>query len=65
MPWKPAKMVRYLLKNGFEEVPKGGGHRRFYNPKTKRITEVPMHGKELRPGTQRAILKEAGLEDKA
>jgi predicted RNA binding protein YcfA (HicA-like mRNA interferase family) len=61
MPWKPAKMVRFLIKHGFIELPKGGGHRRFYNPKNGRMTEVPMHGKELRPGTQKAILEEAGL----
>lgn len=61
MPWKPAKMVRFLLKNGFIEKPKKGGHRAFYNPKTGKYTEVPMHGKELRKGTETSILKEAGL----
>ncbi|QQP29568.1 type II toxin-antitoxin system HicA family toxin [Lactobacillus ultunensis] len=62
MPWKPAKMVRFLLKHGFGEQAKGGGHRRFFNPETGRMTEVPMHNKELRPGTERQILKEAGLK---
>lgn len=61
MPWKPAKMVRFLLKHGFIEEPKSGGHRAFYNPETGKRTEVPMHGKELRKGTETAILKEAGL----
>ena len=62
MPWKPAKMIRFLKKNGFIEVSKEGGHRRFYNPATNRMTEVPMHNKELKKGTERAILEEAGLE---
>ena len=62
MPWKPAKMIRFLKKNGFMEVSKEGGHRRFYNPTTNRTTEVPMHNKELKKGTERAILEEAGLE---
>lgn len=62
MPWKPAKMIRFLKKNGFMEVSKEGGHRRFYNPTTNRMTEVPMHNKELKKGTERAILEEAGLE---
>ena len=52
MPWKPSKMVRFLLKHGFVEQVKSTGHRRFYNPETHRMTEVPMHGKELRPGTE-------------
>lgn len=64
MPWKPAKMIRFLKKNGFVEVPKQGGHRRFYNPGNGRRTEVPMHNKELRPGTEKAILEEAGLKKK-
>jgi predicted RNA binding protein YcfA (HicA-like mRNA interferase family) len=55
-------MIRFLKKNGFVEVPKQGGHRRFYNPDNGRLTEVPMHNKELRPGTERAILEEAGLK---
>lgn len=29
MPMKPAKMIRLLKKNGFYELPKQGGHRRF------------------------------------
>lgn len=61
MPWKPAKMVRFLKKHGFIEMPKRGGHRKFYNPTTNRRTEVPMHNKELRPGTEEKILEEAGL----
>ncbi|EEX28367.1 toxin-antitoxin system, toxin component, HicA family [Lactobacillus crispatus MV-3A-US] len=62
MPWKPAKMVRFLKKNGFIELPKKGGHRRFFNPTTGRKTEVPMHSKELKKMTEKAILEQAGLE---
>lgn len=64
MPWKPAKMIRFLKKNGFVELPsKSNGHRYFKNPKTGRYTEVPIHGssKELPIGTEQAILKQAGL----
>ncbi len=61
VPWKPAKMIRFLLKHGFVECPKRGGHRAFYNPITQRYTEVPMHNKELTLVTERNILKEAGL----
>lgn len=58
---KPAKMIRLLKKNGFCELPKQGGHRRFADDKGH-FTEVPMHAKELRKGTQDAILKQAGLK---
>ena len=61
MPMKPAKMVRKLKKAGFVEAPKEGGHRRFVHP-DGRMTEVPMHAKELKKGTQEAILKQAGLK---
>ena len=61
MPIKPSKMVRLLLKAGFKEVPKGGGHRRFRHPHG-RMTEVPMHGKELTPYTQRKILEQAKIK---
>ncbi|EEQ67884.2 hypothetical protein LBJG_00312 [Lactobacillus jensenii 1153] len=56
MPWKPAKMVRFLLKHGFVEEPKSGGHRSFII-----LKQIPMHAKELRKGTENQILKEAGL----
>lgn len=62
MPWKPAKMIRFLKKNGFIEMPKKGGHRKFFNPTTGKTTEVPMHNKELKKMTEKAILDEAGLK---
>ncbi|MFZ2352288.1 type II toxin-antitoxin system HicA family toxin [Paucilactobacillus nenjiangensis] len=61
MPMKPAKMIRKLIKAGFIEVSKEGGHKKFVHP-DGRETEVPMHSKELRKGTQDAILKQAGLK---
>lgn len=61
MTMKPAKMIRKLKKAGFIEVPKNGGHRKFVHP-DGRMTEVPVHAKELAKGTQEAILKQAGLK---
>lgn len=70
MPWKPAKMVRFLKKNGFVELDRytrhGTSHIRLVNHQTGRYTEVPMHkNKELKKGLQAGILKQAGLTDKA
>ncbi len=63
MPIKARKMIHYLIKAGFHEVAKGGGHRKFVHP-DGRMTEVPMHSKELTPYTQSKIIKEARLHIK-
>lgn len=60
MPMKPAKMIRKLKKAGFVEVHKEGGHRRFIHP-DGRMTEVPMHTKELKKGTQEALKQMANI----
>ena len=63
MPMTSKEMVKFLRKHGFVEVPGGkGSHRKYYNPKTGRITQVPFHSKELRKGTEQVILKQAGLK---
>ncbi len=54
-------MVRILLRAGFVECAKSGGHRRFVHP-DGRMTEVPMHIRELSPYTQRKILEEARIK---
>ena len=61
MPMKPQEMIRLLKKNGFVELRTNGSHRLFRNPETGRTTTVPFHSKELKPGIERAILKEAGI----
>ena len=56
-------MVKFLKKHGFIEVDGGKvSHITFRNPVTKRITVVPYRNKELRKGTEQAILKQAGLK---
>ncbi len=62
MPITPKQMVRFLKENGFEEVSQKGSHLKMKNPKTGKQTEIPMHAKDLPPGTEKAILKQAGLE---
>lgn len=56
-------MIKLLKKKGFTEIKGGkGSHRRFKNFKTGKVTEVPFHSKELKKGTEQAILKQAGLK---
>lgn len=63
MPIKARKMIHYLIKAGFVEVAKSGGHRKFVHP-DGRMTEVPMHSKELTKYTQDKIIKEAKIKIK-
>jgi len=58
----PKEMVRYLEKNGFDFVKSNGSHRKYHNPTTGKTTVVPYHNKPLKPGTEKAILKQAGLD---
>lgn len=64
MPLKPKEMLKLLKKNGFKEIKGGGkgGHQKMFNVETKRTTEIPMHSKELKKGTEDKILKQAGLK---
>lgn len=67
MPWKPAKMLRFLKKHGLSRYTrKGTSHIKLINYQNGRYTEVPMHkGKELKKGIQEGILKQAGLVEEA
>lgn len=56
------KVVKILEKNGFLLDHTGGSHFVFRNQKNKRRVTVPVHNKELPPGTLLSILKQAGLD---
>lgn len=62
MPLTPKEMVKILKKNGFEEISQKGSHLKLRNQKNGRQVEVPMHSKDLKKGTEQAILKDAGLK---
>lgn len=61
MPMTPKQMVKLLEKNGFRAVRTAGSHIQFYNEATGKRTTVAMHCKDLPKGTERKILKQAGL----
>lgn len=50
-----------LKKNGFVEVSQSGFHLKLINHETGCRTVVPIHGKDLKRGLEKAILKQAGL----
>jgi predicted RNA binding protein YcfA (HicA-like mRNA interferase family) len=57
-----AEVVRALQRAGFEVVRTKGSHQ-FMRHRTDpaRQTVVPVHRRDLPPGTLRAILRQAGL----
>lgn len=54
-------MVKYLEENGFRYIRSNGSHRIYRHPVSNFQTSVPMHCKDLKPGTEHNILKQAGL----
>jgi predicted RNA binding protein YcfA (HicA-like mRNA interferase family) len=41
-----------------------GSHHRYESPDRRLIVSVPVHGnRELKPGTQRALMRQTGLTD--
>lgn len=62
MPMTPKEMIKFLKKNGFEEISQNGSHVKLRNEKTGRQTTVPFHSKSMKKGLEQAILKQAGLK---
>ena len=58
---KPAEVIRVLERNGFRRVTKRKKHR-IYTDGT-RIIPVPYHNRDLKPGTLRSIIRQAGWTD--
>lgn len=61
MTKKPKEMVRLLKKQGYIIKSQNGSHVKLYNEDSKSTIIVPMHAKELKKGTENAIMKQAGL----
>ncbi|MEK7571993.1 MAG: type II toxin-antitoxin system HicA family toxin [Patescibacteria group bacterium] len=61
----PKKILKFLQQNGFYISRQSGSHIILHHDddKTKRVI-IPMHNKDLKPGTFASILKQAGLEKK-
>ena len=62
MPMTPREMIRLLKANGFYLEHSCGSHLFFRNDATGKTTTVPMHSKDLKKGTEKKILKDAGLK---
>jgi predicted RNA binding protein YcfA (HicA-like mRNA interferase family) len=56
-------MCKAVLRKGWIWTHTGGSHRYFCSPDGGVTTCVPYHSKDLKPGTQRSIMKDVGLAD--
>ena len=58
---KPREVIKILKKVGFEEARQTGSHLILVNRVTKKITPVPIHGKDIKRGLLLSIIKQADL----
>jgi predicted RNA binding protein YcfA (HicA-like mRNA interferase family) len=58
------RMCRILEQQGWRLARIHGSHHIYRHAATMRRTSVPVHGnQDLKPGTQRGIMRDAGLTD--
>lgn len=62
MPMTAKEIIKLLEQNGFEYIRSNGSHRLYRNPVTNKSVIVPFHSGTLKPGTEKNILKQAGLK---
>ena len=58
---KPFDVIRALSRAGFYLDHSTGSHRYFRHPNRPGIVTVPFHRKDLKRGTLKSILEQAGL----
>jgi predicted RNA binding protein YcfA (HicA-like mRNA interferase family) len=58
---KPRQLVRALKRAGFLKHHQTGSHLYLRHPESRRMTSVPVHSGDLKRGTTRAILRQAGI----
>ena len=62
MPIKPRDMEKIILADGWVFKSQEGSHRHYIHPVKPGKVTIPFHAKDLPKGTERAILKQAGLK---
>jgi predicted RNA binding protein YcfA (HicA-like mRNA interferase family) len=59
---KAKEIEKLVLNQGWYEIRQRGSHRIYKHGEIKGIVVIPFHGsKDLPKGTERSILKKAGL----
>ncbi|MBU1000081.1 type II toxin-antitoxin system HicA family toxin [Patescibacteria group bacterium] len=61
----PKEILKFLKSKGFYISRRSGGHMILHHnsDNSKRVT-LPIHNKDLKPGTLSSILKQAGVDKK-
>lgn len=62
MPLKPIEMEKILLADGWEFKKQTGSHRHYIHPVKSGKVTIPFHTKEIPKGTEKSILKQAGVK---
>ena len=63
-PVSGRRMCRILESNGWALVRIRGSHHAYQQAGNSKTIVVPVHGnRDLRPGTQRSIMRDVGLTD--
>ena len=62
-PKTPKQIIKLLEQHGFVYVSANGSHAKYHNPTTGKTTIVPVHAKDLKVGTEKNILKQAGISE--
>jgi len=60
-PQRPREVISKLKKIGFLVDHVSGSHYIMLNPKTRSRIPVPFHTKDIKTGTLRSIINQAGL----
>ena len=63
MPLTSKEMIRKLKKHGFMVISQNGSHVKLFNSDKNITIIVPYHNRELKKGLEKAILKQAGIEE--
>lgn len=61
MPIKPRELERLVMQAGWKYKQQNGSHRQYVHPDKSGKVTIPFHCKDIPKGTERAILKQAGL----
>jgi predicted RNA binding protein YcfA (HicA-like mRNA interferase family) len=61
---KNSELIKFLKKSGCSFVRHGSNHDIWFSPITYKQFAVPRHKNEIKNGTAKNILKDAGIEEK-
>ncbi len=55
------ELVKLIKKDGWYQVSQKGSHAQFKHPTKKGRVTIPIHSGDVAKGTEKSILKQAGL----